>query len=244
MSQWHKGKKKLIKVDNVSSPCREALLGATRVRPASLPSFIFCPSFIYLSSCISDWPISLRSSTYARRQRREEERGFRAAFSWKIAAVRPWRCTHGGTACAACIICRTSACHQTWHQRPLVTRIALGLPIQPASIKERRWMGASSLGAAWKDLQASVLRVQTMGASLSACLSNQIKTDNAAKVLQTTFPANPTAPPKKLRHYHRAWYWRILHFVAFKRPYRRRLLSDRHFCLFPHSGSFKGVYVR
>lgn len=52
--------KKLIKVDNVSSPCRKALLGATQVRPASLPSFIFCPSFIYLSSCISDWPISLR----------------------------------------------------------------------------------------------------------------------------------------------------------------------------------------
>lgn len=134
--------KKLIKVDNLSSPWRKALPGATQVRPASLPSFIFCPSFIYLSSCISDRPISLRSTTYACRQRREEERGFRDAFSRKIAAVRQWRCTHRGTAHAACIICRTSACHQMWHQRPLVTWIALGLPIQPASIKTRRWMSA------------------------------------------------------------------------------------------------------
>lgn len=97
--------KKLIKVDNVSSACRKALLGATQVQPASLPSFIFCPSFIYLSSCISDWPISLRSATYVSRQRREEERGFRAPFSRKLqpcarkgAHTEAWRMQHVSSA--------------------------------------------------------------------------------------------------------------------------------------------------
>lgn len=98
------------KVDNAFLAKKRQCWNPLIVTVAGLiSSFIFCP--FYLWSYISDFLILPHCSTYNCRQRR----------IWLLVKMRPqMRCTH-----AASIICGTSACHQTWHQRALVIWIAL-----------------------------------------------------------------------------------------------------------------------
>lgn len=154
------------KVDNASLQWQKAMQKPTRFNrvPPYCPLSSSVPLSFYLWSYISDWMILFCRSTYTRRQR--GKRGSVGAFSEKIVDTRTQRRAATVHTHTAYIICRTSACHQMWHQRLLVTWIALAswcFSFDMAQCYFSDWHIPPA--AVPGSLQASVLHAPTMQVS-------------------------------------------------------------------------------
>lgn len=132
--------------------------------------------------------IWLRSSTYTCRQRRAKE-------SVGL-LVRNCRRVHGYSTHKVHIIRRTSARHQMWHQRPLVTWIALASwCFSRFDMARHNFSRMTHPPAAPPEKSASLLpSCPRQCKCLSGCLDNQMKTDDAPDVLRTP-PLSTTTHP-------------------------------------------------